>query len=74
MPSPNKKEITDVGDIPTLHDLYASKELTPLSEAELIDEMGDAEGYAADESLNKRVSIWRGELILAFGFGSGQPD
>ncbi|KAI9632723.1 A1pp-domain-containing protein [Dioszegia hungarica] len=64
MPSPNKKEITDVGDIPTLHDLYASKELTPLSEAELIDEMGDAEGYAADESLNKRVSIWRGDITV----------
>jgi hypothetical protein len=67
MPSPNKKEITDAGDIPTLHDLYASKELTPLSEAELFKEMGDSERYAPDESLNKRVSIWRGELLLPFG-------
>lgn len=47
--------ITDPSDIPTLADLYTQGELP---------ELEDKPAFAANEALNQRVSIWRGEQCL----------
>jgi hypothetical protein len=47
-------KVTDPSDIPTLADLYTSRELPVYSDI----------AFKHDESLNKRVSIWRGQSLL----------
>jgi hypothetical protein len=47
---------TSANDIPTLSELYAQGALPLLAE-------GEKPEYPHDESLNQRVSIWRGEIL-----------
>lgn len=54
MSSSSRGGITAPADIPTVSELYASSTL---------DSPVDISSYQHNEALNKRVSIWRGQLI-----------
>jgi hypothetical protein len=47
-----EEEFQAIEDILTIHDLYASEDIKIAEKAK----------YEVDETLNKRVSIWRGKL------------
>lgn len=51
------KGITEVKDIPTIKDLWATGVLTAVE--------GDKTEYEINQSLNERVSIWRGALVVS---------
>ncbi|ORX35230.1 hypothetical protein BD324DRAFT_631915 [Kockovaella imperatae] len=55
MSSRSSAENTSAKDIPTLHDLYAKDELQNSEEEDPVN--------SADEKLNSRISIWRGNIV-----------